>query len=128
MKKRKTTEDYLKTIYMLSGKGEVRGVDIAKELRVTKPTVCVSLKELEAEGYLYMTQERTVILTDIGKRIAKDVMERNTVFRRLLLSLGVDKETAANDACEMEHAVSPKSFEALKQMIGKETKCERKHV
>ena len=110
---------------MLSGKGEVRGVDIAKELRVTKPTVCVSLKELEAEGYLYMTQERTVILTDTGKRIAKDVMERNTVFRRLLLSLGVDKETAANDACEMEHAVSPKSFEALKQMIGKEAKCER---
>lgn len=125
MKKSKTTEDYLKTIYMLSDKGEVRGVDIAKELRVTKPTVCVSLKELEAEGYLYMTQERTVILTDTGKRIAKDVMERNTVFRRLLLSLGVDKETAANDACEMEHAVSPKSFEALKQMIGKEAKCER---
>ena len=125
MKKRKTTEDYLKTIYMLSSKGEVRGVDIAKELRVTKPTVCVSLKELEAEGFLYMTQERTVILTDTGKRIAKDVIERNTVFRRLLLSLGVDKETAANDACEMEHAVSPESFEALKQMIGKEAKYER---
>ncbi|MGN0402880.1 MAG: metal-dependent transcriptional regulator [Acetatifactor sp.] len=125
MKKRKTTEDYLKTIYMLSSKGEVRGIDIAKELGVTKSTVCVSLKELEAEGYLYMTQERTVILTDTGKEIAKDVLERNTVFRRLLLSLGVDKETAANDACEMEHAVSSKSFEALKQMIGKETKCER---
>lgn len=55
MKKRKTTEDYLKTIYILSDKGEVRGADIAKKLGVTKPTVCVSLKELEAEGYLYMT-------------------------------------------------------------------------
>lgn len=52
-------------------------------------------------------------------------MEKNTVFRRLLLSLGADKETATNDACEMEYAVSPKSFEALKQMIGKEAKCER---
>lgn len=118
MKKRKTTEDYLKTIYLLSDKGKVRGVDIARELGVTKPTVCVSLRELENEGYLIMTQERTVILTESGKAIAVDTLERNITFQKLLLSLGVDKETAVNDACEMEHTVSKQSFEALKRMFG----------
>lgn len=118
MKTRKTAEDYLKTIYLLSHKGDVRGVDIANELEVSKPTVCVSLRELENEGYLIMSQKRTVILTDSGERIAKDTLERNTIFQKLLLSLGVDSETAVKDACEMEHAISPKSFEALKQMMG----------
>lgn len=110
LKKRKTTEDYLKIIYLLSDKGKVRGVDITRELGVTKPTVCVSLRELENEGYLIMTQERTVILTESGKAIAVDTLERNITFQKLLLSLGVDKETAVNDACEMEHTVSKQSF------------------
>lgn len=118
MKTRKTAEDYLKTIYLLSHKGDVRGVDIANELEVSKPTVCVSLRELENEGYLIMSQKRTVILTDSGERIAKDTLERNIIFQKLLLSLGVDSETAVKDACEMEHAISPESFEALKQMMG----------
>ena len=80
-------EDYQKTIYMLSNKGEVRGIDISKELGVSKATVSVSLKELEAEEYLYMTLERTVVLTDKGKKFAKDVLERNALFSELLLSL-----------------------------------------
>lgn len=125
MKQKKTTEDYLKTIYLLSRNGEVRGAQLAGALGVTRPTVCVSLKALESEGYLTMSEDRAVMLTESGKNIAKDTLERHMTLQELLLKLGVDKEIAARDACEMEHSVSPESFAALKQLVENYKKYER---
>ena len=119
MKQRKTVEDYLKTIYLLSKKREVHGAYIAEELGVSKPTVSVSLKALEREGYLTRDENHAVCLTEAGLKIAKATYERHQTFRTLLENLGVDGKTAATDACLMEHAVSPQSYEALKELAEK---------
>ena len=109
MKLRRTTEDYLKTIYILSKTGEVHGAAIAERLGVSRPTVSISLKALKQEGY-----SSAVRLTETGLEIARATYERHQTFQSLLENLGVDGKTAAADACRMEHAVSPKSYEAIK--------------
>ena len=116
MKQRKTVEDYLKAVYLLQKQnGSVRGADIAAELHVSRPTVSVSLKELEKEGYLFLDGAREVHLTDKGQTVARETYERHQTFQSLLEDLSVDGKTAAEDACQMEHAVSPKSYEALRR-------------
>lgn len=116
MKQKKTVEDYLKIIYILSGKKEVHGSDIARELGVSRPTVSVALKALAEEGYVFVDDTHKVHLTKKGRRVAEDTYERHRTFCRLLTRLGVDEKTAAADACEMEHAVSQESYEALKAL------------
>lgn len=117
MKQKKSVEDYLKTVYILSLRGCVRGADIAETLKVSRPTVSVALKELSKEGYLFLGKSHEVYLTETGQRIAEATYERHSTFQQLLTGLGVDEETAAADACEMEHTVSPESFAALKRLM-----------
>ncbi len=116
MKQKKSIEDYLKVIYVLSKKKEVHGTDIAGELKVSRPTVSVALKALAEEGYVFVDDAHEIHLTERGRRVAEDTYERNQTFRQLLTGLGVDEKTAAADACEMEHAVSRESYEALKAL------------
>ena len=114
MKLKRTTEDYLKTIYILSKTGEVHGAAIAERLGVSRPTVSISLKALKQEGYITQDDSSAVRLTETGLEIARATYERHQTFQSLLENLGVDGKTAAADACLMEHAVSPKSYEAIK--------------
>lgn len=116
MKQKKSVEDYLKTIYTLSKRKAVHGSDIAGELGVSRPTVSVALKALAEEGYVFTDDAYEVHMTEKGRRIARDTYERHNTFCRLLTGLGVDEKTAAADACEMEHVVSPESYEALKRL------------
>lgn len=116
MKQRKSVEDYLKTIYILSKGQPVHGVDIARELGVSRPTVSVTLKALGEEGYVFVDEMHHVHLTKSGRRIAMETYERHNTFRMLLMRLGVDEKTAAADACQMEHAVSRKSYEAIRNL------------
>ena len=120
MKQKKSVEDYLKVIYILSKQKEVHGADIAGELKVSRPTVSVALKALAEEGYIFVDDAYEVHLTVKGRRVAEDTYERHDTFRRLLTGLGVDDKTAAADACEMEHAVSQASYEALKMLAEKQ--------
>ncbi|MDE7351598.1 MAG: metal-dependent transcriptional regulator [Acetatifactor sp.] len=120
MKQKKSVEDYLKTIYTLTKRKAVHGSDIAGELGVSRPTVSVALKALAEEGYVFVDGTYEVHLTEKGRLIAEDTYERHNTFCRLLTGLGVDKKTAAADACEMEHAVSRESYEALK-ILAEET-------
>ncbi len=106
-------EDYMKTIYRLREEGVVRGAYIARELGVTKPTVSVSLKEMEDAGYLTIQSDRTVILTQKGEEIASRIVERNKIIFELLTYLGVNRETAYDDACNIEHGISDESLNAL---------------
>lgn len=116
MKQKKSVEDYLKIIYILSKRKGVHGADIAGELKVSRPTVSVALKALAEEGYPFLDDVHEVHLTEKGRQIAENTYERHNTFRQLLTGLGVDEKTAAADACEMEHAVSPASYEALKRL------------
>lgn len=103
----------MKTIYRLREEGVVRGAYIARELGVTKPTVSVSLKEMEEAGYLTILPDRTVVLTQKGEEIARRIIERNRIIFDLLTNLGVNRETAYNDACNIEHGISDETLNAL---------------
>ena len=116
MERNQKVEDYMRTICRLRKNGLVRGAYIARELGVSKPTVSVALREMEAAGYLTVQPDRTVELTEKGETIGRSVIERNEVIFGLLTDLGVDKRTADADACKMEHGISDESLKALTEL------------
>ena len=113
MERNQKVEDYMRTICRLRENGSVRGAYIARELEVSKPTVCIALREMEAAGYLTVQPDRTVELTEKGEKIGESVVERNRVLFGLLTDLGVEKSTAHDDACKMGHGISDESLNAL---------------
>ncbi len=116
MEQNQKVEDYMRVICRLRENGAVRGAYIARELGVTKPTVSVALREMEAAGFLVIQPDRTVELTERGEKIGRYVIERNEVLFGLLTDLGVDKKTADADAGDMEHGISEESLNALKRL------------
>ena len=116
MKSNESTENYLETILILSKSlPVVRSVDIANELGFKKPSVSIAMKNLSEKGYITVMEQGYIFLTDSGKEIAEMIYERHEFLRDWLVSLGVDAEIAAEDACRMEHVVSKESFEAIKK-------------
>jgi len=113
-----SAENYLETILALSLKGEkVRSIDIANELEFSKPSVSVAMKNLREKGYILTDAEGFITLTAKGRKIADSMYERHVAISDWLVFLGVDKKTAVQDACKMEHAMSEKSFLAIKKHI-----------
>ena len=113
-----SAENYLETILALSLKGEkVRSIDIANELEFSKPSVSIAMKNLRENGYILTDQDGIITLTAKGRKVADSMYERHIAISNWLVSLGVDKKTAAQDACKMEHAMSEKSFLAIKKHI-----------
>lgn len=125
MRNNKSSEDYLETILLLSKKlPVVRSVDIAVELNFSKPSVSVAMKHLRENGCIEVNQAGFITLTDKGMQIATGVYERHIVLSDWLISLGVNPETAKEDACEMEHQISDESFQAMKKFIQQHTSNE----
>ena len=116
MKQNRKIEDYMKVIYRLRGGSPVRGVEIARKLGVSKPTVSIALKEMEAAGLVVVGTGRAIELTAQGEAIARDVNERYDALLGLLTDLGVDESVAREDACEMEHGLSEASLSALNSL------------
>ena len=113
-------EDYLECIYKLSlNKNGVHAIDIANELNFSKPSVSIALKKLKNQGYITIDTENHVILTKTGLLIAKEIYERHQTLTTLLIKLGIDEKTACEEACKIEHDISPTTFEALKKLIDK---------
>ena len=109
-------EMYLEAIYVLSKKlGNVRAIDVSQHLGYSKPSVSRAMGLLKKGGYIEVDEESHITLTDSGLAIAKKIYERHTLLTGLLVQLGVDKETAAEDACKLEHVLSKESFEAIKK-------------
>ena len=118
MKIKESAENYLETIYILSLKNShVRSIDIVNELDFAKPSVSVAMKNLREHGYISMDSDGYITLTDQGKVIAENMYERHTLLSQWLMDLGVEKETATEDACRIEHVLSKDSFEAIKKHI-----------
>ncbi len=116
MKIQESAENYLETILVLSKrKPQVRSIDIAHELSFSKPSVSVAMKNLRTNGYINMDQEGYITLTSSGLAIADKIYERHQLLSKWLMALGVDPQTAAEDACRMEHVISSESFEAIKR-------------
>ena len=117
-KSEESMEDYLETILILSKRlPVVRSIDIANELNYSKPSVSVAMKNLKGRGYIIVSEEGYIRLTESGKHLAESVYERHSVLSDWLIRLGVDREIAIADACKMEHDISPESFEAMKKWI-----------
>ena len=117
MKIHESAENYLESIYMIhKKKGNVRSIDIVNELDLSKPSVSVAMKNLRENGYILMDSVTGFIsLADKGTEIAEKMYERHTLLSEFLVHLGVDPETAAEDACRMEHVISAQTFDALKK-------------
>lgn len=119
MKSNESAENYLETILILSHKKPVvRSVDIADELGFKKSSVSVAMKNLREKNHITVTPEGYIYLTESGQAIADMIYERHQVISNWLISLGVDAETATEDACRMEHVISKDSFDAIKNHIG----------
>ena len=111
-------EMYLETIYVLSkANSHVRSVDISDLMGYSKPSVSRAVRILIEENYIEMDPDGFITLTETGKALAEKIFERHTVIAGMLMRLGVSPETAAEDACRMEHAISDESFEAIKKHI-----------
>ena len=113
-------EMYLETIYILSKeKASVRSVDISEYMGYTKPSVSRAVGLLKKDGLIAMDEKGGLVLTDSGLKIAETIYERHTVLSRLFMNLGVDEETATDDACRIEHYISEKTFNAIKEHMRK---------
>ena len=115
-----SAENYLETILMLSKSlPVVRSVDIANELGFKKSSVSVAMKHLRENNHITVSDAGFISLTESGKQIAEMVFERHEVISSWLISMGVSKEIALEDACKMEHVISEESFDAIKKFIKK---------
>ncbi len=115
-------EMYLETVYILSLKGPfVRSIDVAEYMGFSKPSVSRGVGILKRDGYLNVDKDGYLTLTEAGLDRAQKIYERHTVIRDMLIGLGVDEETASQDACRIEHIISDASFRAICRHVGKYT-------
>lgn len=116
-------EMYLETIYVLYQKNrDVRSIDVAEEMGFSKPSVSRGVSILKRDGYLTVDEKGYLELTDSGMDLAMKIYERHTILTKALVLLGVDEQTAAQDACKMEHVISDKTLEAFKKHLNEHTK------
>ena len=109
-------EMYLEAIYVLHQKtGFVRSIDVSEYLGYSKPSVSRAMGILRTGEYIVIENDGAITLTEKGQEIAGKIYERHTLLTKLLVHIGVSEETAAADACKLEHAISDESFEALKK-------------
>ena len=115
-----SAENYLETIYRLSKElPVVRSVDVANELGYKKSSVSIAMKNLREKNHITVTDAGYIFLTDSGKAIAEMIYERHEVLSSWLVRLGVPADIASEDACKLEHVLSPESYHALKNFAKK---------
>ncbi|MBO4886924.1 MAG: metal-dependent transcriptional regulator [Firmicutes bacterium] len=113
-------EMYLETIYVLSQtSSHVRAIDVGDYMNFSKPSVSRAIGLLKKDGLVVTDESGSLKLTEAGEKKAKSIYERHTVLTKLFIGLGVDEETAVNDACRIEHYISDKTFEAVKAHLAK---------
>lgn len=122
---RESGEMYLETIYILSLKSQkVRSIDVGAYMNYSKPSVSRAIGLLKKEGYITIDKQGYLFLTETGEKKAVVIYERHLLLTQLFINIGVDEETAAEDACRIEHYISEKTFDAIKnhaKLYGKKT-------
>ena len=123
MRIQESGEMYLETIHVLMKKnGHVRSVDVADHMGYSKPSISRAMNLLKTGGFIEIARDGAITLTRSGLAVAEKIYERHTLLSQLLVALGVSPETAAEDACKIEHAISDESFEAIKKHVNQYTK------
>lgn len=111
-------EMYLETILVLSQKqAQVRSIDVVDYMGFSKPSVSRAMSILKSGGYITVEPNGHITLTDIGLEVAEKIYSRHKMLTEFLITLGVSEETAAEDACKMEHDISDESFEAIRKHV-----------
>ena len=114
-------EMYLETILILSQRGKgVRAVDVGEYMGFSKPSVSRAMGLLKNAGYVRLDENGFLVLTELGREVAGKTYERHQVLSAFFTDIGVDPETAVQDACKIEHDISDETFAALKKYLGKE--------
>ena len=112
-------EMYLETIYVLSKKmPSVRSIDVAEYMGYSKPSVSRAVGLLKNSGFVLMEADGSLTLTKEGLIAANNIFERHTLLSNCLIKIGVSPETAAKDACKIEHVISEETISAIKKFIG----------
>lgn len=115
MKIQESGEMYLETIHLLSQKKQdVRAIDVAEEMKFSKPSVSRALGILRDNNYINVDKNGFITLTDSGRAVAEKIYERHTLLTAFFICIGISPETAQEDACKIEHHISDETFEALK--------------
>lgn len=115
---RESGEMYLETILILSrSSSEVRSIDVADYMNVSKPSVSRAVGILKNAGYIVTGKDNSLVLTDMGLEAAERIYDRHITIAEMLRSLGVSEENAVNDACKMEHDISEETFLAFKKHL-----------
>jgi len=118
MKLMESGQMYLETIYVLSKeKTGVHSIDVSEHMGYSKPSVSRAIGILKSGGYVEMAEDGSLTLTEAGRTLAEQIYERHTILTEFLVRLGVDRATATEDACKMEHVISDQSLAALKKFI-----------
>lgn len=117
MQQKRTAENYLKAIYRLARPEGVHNAEIAQELGVSRPSVTSALRALAQDGYVCSGVGKRVCLTEAGLQVAQALQERHRILQAMLMRFGVAEETAAKDACELEHLLSDESCAAIRTML-----------
>ena len=121
MELKESGEMYLETIYILSQElDNVRSLDVARYMKFSKPSVSRAMGLLRNSRYIAVDEKGYISLTNSGLEIAEKIYERHVVLTKLLTDIGVDPNTAAEDACRIEHVISDESFEAIKAHLPKQ--------
>ena len=116
MKLQESGEMYLETILILSKKKSfVRAIDVGEYMGFSKPSVSRAIGLLRNGGFVDVSDGGGLVLTDEGKEVAEKIYDRHLYLTKMLMEMGVDEDTASEDACRMEHVVSDKSFDAIKR-------------
>jgi Mn-dependent DtxR family transcriptional regulator len=124
---RRSGEDYLERILIIHNRsGEVRSIDISREMQVSKPSVSRAVCLLKEGGFINIDDSGYITLTQAGRIVAESIYEKHVVLTDWLKNLGVDGDLAAEDACKLEHDISSESFNKLKRHIEKCKECEDK--
>lgn len=116
-----SAENYLEAILALQQEhGSVRSIDVARRLDYSRPSVSRAMSLLRDNGLITMDSDGALALTDAGRVIAERIYERHRVLTRWLEAIGVSAETAAVDACRIEHDLSSETFERVKAFLTKQ--------
>ena len=120
MSLKESGEMYLETLYILSkSKSSVRSIDVAEYMNFSRASVSRGIGLLKKQDFILMDKDGYITLTEKGIKTAEKIYERHTVISKMLMSLGVDEKTATEDACRIEHVISDKTFEVIKEHADK---------
>ena len=113
-----SAENYLEAILKLREEhGTVRSIDIAHELGLSKPSVSIAMRNLRENGYIQVDDDGYIALLPPGEEIARRIYDRHKLLTRIFIQLGVSPETAAADACKIEHDLSDETYEKIKAHV-----------